>query len=89
MKDIDILYNLNKQYLEPIYDSCKSFYKKAYIENDNTLYSYDTKVAEFIDGKPIIYNMESKTTIRHIKEFLLQYKIEVISTKQIKEDYYK
>ncbi len=88
MKNMNILHGLNEQYLEPIYDSCKSFYKKAYIKK-NTLYSYDTKVAEFVGGKPIIYNMESRTTIRHIKEFLLQYGFEVISTKQIKEDYYK
>ena len=64
--------------LQAIYDSRKSFYRKAFVECDNGkkyLYSYDTKVA-YIDenGVPhLLYNYDySATTLRHVKEFILQ-----------------
>ena len=65
--------SLTEDWLEPEYDSAQSFYKKARVEDDgNKLYSYDTLVAEIKDGKPIIYNAQSMTTRRHIRDFLLQ-----------------
>lgn len=68
-----ILDTLSEDWLEPEYDRAQSFYKKARVEEDgNKLYSYDTLVAEIKDGKPIIYNAQSQTTRRHIRDFLLQ-----------------
>ena len=68
-----ILDNLKEDWLNTQYDRAQSFYKKARTEEDgNKLYSYDTLVAEVKDGKPIIYNAQSQTTRRHIREFLLQ-----------------
>lgn len=68
-----ILDNLKEDWLNTQYDRAQSFYKKARTEEDgNKLYSYDTLVAEVKDGKPIIYNVQSQTTRRHIREFLLQ-----------------
>lgn len=71
--------------LRPIYDSRKSFYKKAMVQVNYlddctkvTLYSYMTKVAEVIiphntDHKQfVIYGFYSATTLRHIKEFYRQ-----------------
>lgn len=58
-----------------IYDSRKSFYKKAMVREyagGLELYSYNTLVAEIKDGKPILYGQYSQTTTRHQKEFLLQ-----------------
>ena len=64
--------------LQPLYDSRKSFYRKAFVEIDNNkmyLYSYNTQVA-YIDenGIPhLLYNYNySATTLRHVKEFILQ-----------------
>jgi len=69
----DILTSLNESYLEPKFDSAKSFYNKAMTdESNNKLYSYGTLVAEVVDGKPVIHNAQSATTVRHIKEFLRQ-----------------
>lgn len=65
-----------KYFLKPEYSTRKSFYNKAIVEQtDNSiiLYSYDTKVAEISDSGIIsIYYIDSATTLRHIKEFLLQ-----------------
>lgn len=69
----DILSSLKEGYLEPKFDSAKSFYNKAMTDESNTkLYSYGTLVAEVVDDKPVIYNAQSATTVRHIKEFLRQ-----------------
>lgn len=72
-------------YLEPIYDSRESFYKKAYVEikEDNLtynelLYSYNTLVAIYTKDK--ITDLEqfnylgyfSQTTKRHQTEFFRQ-----------------
>lgn len=65
-----------KYYLKPEYSTRKSFYNKAIVEQtDNSiiLYSYATKVAEISDSGIIsIFYVDSATTLRHIKEFLLQ-----------------
>jgi len=78
-------YNLTNRY-----DSKKSFYGKAKIENSNgkqSLYSYGTKVAEIENGKPKVYGTYSNTTLRHIKEFLLQNGFKAENSKQIMKDY--
>lgn len=69
--------NLKTLELLPIYDGKKSFYKKAFVKETITgkaLYSYDTKVCEISDGTFFfgpLWNC-SRTTKRHVKEFLLQ-----------------
>lgn len=73
-----------KEYLQPIYDTRKSFYKKAYIVRNYgliELYSYNTKVLEIDTLKGIYtlnYNINtnllfSNTTLRHIKECIHQF----------------
>lgn len=81
--------------LQPIYDSRKSFYGKAWIESQRNnvegilrLFSYGTHVASIIDNS---YSMTrtyqylgkySQTTTRHQKEFFKQYGL---SDRRIKE----
>ena len=79
-----------KYFLDCRFDSRKSFYNKARVEEtekSKKLYSYETLVAEITDKKVIIHVMESQTTTRHIKEFLRQNKYKAETTKQIKKDY--
>ena len=64
------------QYLQPIYDTRDSFYKKASIYTYNNfiyLVSYDTIVA-YIENNEFatILGYYSLTTSRHINEFLKQ-----------------
>lgn len=67
-----------KYELEPIFDSRKSFYRKAYViasGNTKTLYSYDTPVIEYncvTDTFKRIWSDWSATTGRHITEFCRQ-----------------
>lgn len=72
----------NNYYLKPQYDKSKSFYDKAKViqyENVKYLYSYDTLVCTLTNDKlELNYNIEeslllSRTTLRHIKEFLKQH----------------
>lgn len=71
-----------KFYLTPV-DNRKSFYNKCYvqeIDNEATLYSYDTKIATYntLTGeltKTSAYNY-SATTKRHQKAFFNYYGIE-------------
>lgn len=71
--------------LQPIYDSAKSFYKKAwlrkYYNKDNIiikyeLISYNTIMVSW-DGDGVKFNKHlynySNTTLRHVKEFIKQY----------------
>jgi hypothetical protein len=82
--------------LKPQKDSRKSFYGKAFVE-DNTdikrgyhLYSYNTLVC-IIFNKCYMLNWNLKeselfshTTLRHIKEFLYQYgKVEIKNKKEL------
>ena len=79
-------------YLKPEFDNRKSFYNKAVVEvskNSKKLFSYNTLVAEIKEGNAFVYNMQSKTTIRHIKEFLLQNQIAFDDTNDIKKRYLK
>lgn len=65
--------------LNPVYDSRKSFYNKAFVIMDNlgwTLFSYNTPICRLMPDKTTIirYWMDSSaTTRRHITDFLYQY----------------
>lgn len=81
--------NTTKEYLQPLNSSQKSFYKKAYYTKTETkaiinyrLYSYGTFVLEIFINKndPLDsyyttneYTDYSNTTIKHVKEMLLQF----------------
>lgn len=86
----DIKALLREKFLEPQYDTRKSFHKKAKIReygDRKVLQSYTTDVAEIINGKPIVKGLYSDTTTRHIKEFLRQSGFKADSSKQILKDY--
>ena len=65
-------------YKLPCYDTRKSFYGKAYVEENRYgyyLYSYGTKVAR-IDTKGKFHRLwdgYSATTMRHVNSFLRHY----------------
>lgn len=67
-----------REWLEPKFDGCKSFYKKAYIERrsngDKVLISYNTPVVVIHKGIPQLLDSAlcSCTTRRHTYEFLRQ-----------------
>lgn len=77
------------------YDTAKSFYNKANIytndEGEILLMSYSTIVAKIQDGaitedgkpKAIVNDYYSKTTARHINEFLRQYGFPAMSKKEM------
>lgn len=74
------------------YDSRKSFYSKAMVgcaENTEKLYSYGTKVVEFdlTKNTAVFFPLWdcSKTTLRHVKEYLCQHGHYVKSIKDIRE----
>lgn len=84
--------------LEPQFDSRKSFYGKAKVSiigEKAILTSYNTEVAEIHfdhfnernGDKAIVHGDYSPTTLRHIKEFLLQYGFKAESKAQILADY--
>ena len=73
---------MKKYELLPVYDSRKSFYNKAIIEEENEnikLYSYNTLVCTLSHNNIILNDtidqslLFSNTTLRHIKEFLKQF----------------
>lgn len=79
-----------KSALIPIYNNAKSFGYKAIIEttkNGSVLYSYNTKVAQIENNKPIVYDTFSDTTLRHIREYLKQNGYKAETKKQIIADY--
>ena len=77
---------INEYYLTCEYDARKSFYKKAFVLEQNhtdwsekDLYSYGTLVAKVLEAKEpkkmkkyIYYGKYSQTTTRHQKEFFKQ-----------------
>ena len=80
--------------LHPNYDSRKSFYSKAKVDEkpDGTqiLYSYNTPVCKITptnDVKLLPRWDESATTLRHVKEFLRQNGFEANSLSQIRNSY--
>lgn len=92
MGQLEYLYEL-----KPQYDGAKSFYRKANIyRNDKGsifLMSYSTIVAEIKDAtitdtgekQAIVYGWYSKTTARHINEFLQQNGFNKMSKKEMEE----
>lgn len=86
---------VNKKYdLKSRFDSRKSFYNKAVVEQDiennaDLLYSYDTLVAKVERGKVFLFPSwdYSLTTLRHVKEFLKQQGFVADTKKQISKDY--
>ena len=83
----------SEEEMQAIYDRRKSFYKKAYIITDKLgrtfLRSYNTYVAMIENGKAEIFGTYSNTTLRHIKEFLLQHGFETGSKAELIEMYMK
>lgn len=82
--------------LIPQYDARKSFYGKARVrdnDGDLELISYSTRVAcihpatETDPKEASVYALHSVTTLRHIKEFLLQNGFKAENSKQIMADY--
>lgn len=76
--------------LSPVFDTRKSFYKKAYVltENDKIiLISYSTRVAEIENRKAKIFGTYSPTTLRHIKDFLYQNGFKIGTKKELLEWY--
>lgn len=75
--------------LEPVKDTRKSFYKKAYVASRNgriELYSYGVLVVT-IGYREIIFYPEwehSTTTMRHVKEFIYQQFGETLSSSDIR-----
>lgn len=72
------------------YDSRASFYGKARVEDygfKKVLVSYTTDVARIENGKAFVSGTYSNTTLRHIKEFLLQNGFKAENSKQIMADY--
>lgn len=73
---------VKKEFLQPIYNTQKDYYKKAEVKTLNNniklLYSYNTLVCIIYDNKYILntnisYNLLfSNTTLKHLKDFLLQ-----------------
>ncbi len=73
---------VKKEFLQPIYNTQKDYYKKAEVKTLNNniklLYSYNTLVCIIFDNKYILndnisYNLLfSNTTLKHLKDFLLQ-----------------
>ena len=77
-------------YLKSVYDSRKSFYNKAIVEENEkeiVLYSYNTKVAviDKASNHCKIAGTYSNTTLRHIKEFLLQNRFPCGSKREIEK----
>ena len=83
---IKYLTNYNREvkneFLQPVYNTQKDYYKKAVVKtldnNIKLLYSYNTLVCIIYDNRYILndnisYNLLfSNTTLKHIKDFLLQ-----------------
>jgi len=82
---------MNKYELMAQYDNAKSFGHKAMVEideqNNKTLFSYNTKVATISQGIVKVLNVQSNTTVKHIREFLLQNGFNAETKKQIIKDY--
>lgn len=75
-EDLVMIYELT-----PVYDSRKSFYRKAIVREINkvkVLYSYETEVCTINNGEIVLNDnvrsdlLFSQTTLRHIKEFIAQ-----------------
>lgn len=73
---------VKNEFLQPVYNTQKDYYKKAAVKtldnNIKLLYSYNTLVCIIYDNKYILNDninydlLFSNTTLKHIKDFLLQ-----------------
>lgn len=78
--------------LQARFDARASFYGKAHVYKEGeklVLRSYDTDVAHIKSDEARVYDTHSNTTLRHIKEFLLQNGFKAENKKQIEQDYLK
>lgn len=81
--------------LEPKYTNQKSFYGKAvvrkYPSNVIRLHSYNTHVASYFPETDTfeVYNLQSNTTVKHIREFIQQQGHPYMTKREIEENYYK
>ena len=83
---IEYLTNYNgevkNEFLQPVYNNQKDYYKKAIVKtldnNIKLLYSYNILVCIIYDNKYILNDnisydlLFSNTTLKHLKDFLLQ-----------------
>ena len=72
-------------------DNKKNFSGHAIVEINNgikTLISYKTEVAHIINNHAYITGFYSRTTTRHIKEFLSQEGFKAINKDQMNADYF-
>lgn len=86
-----------KYEMSPEYDSRKSFYGKAKVDErpdgSKVLYSYGTPVCMIKDGKATLLKKgylgwaSSQTTLRHVKEFLKQNGFEAGSINDLRKNY--
>ena len=71
---------IKKEELKPMHDSRKSFYKKAWVKyadnGDIILQSYNTDVAVLRPDGSFKAEKYSRTTNRHIREFMKQFDID-------------
>lgn len=80
--------------LNPIHSNQHSFYNKARVmvheDNVKVLLSYGEAVAAIDhNNTPHILNLQTATTLKHIKEFLKQHGFKAVSKSQILKDYPK
>ena len=90
---------MNKYELQTKHDLRNSFYGKTIVkthlneqqEKIISLYSYNTLVAYINEtqNKAVVLNTHSRTTLRHIKEFLKQQGFKAETKTQIEKDYIK
>lgn len=81
--------NESEKLLEPQYDSRKSFYGKAKVDDENgvkTLTSYKTPIMKIENGEiTMLCGPEAltQTTLRHIREFLQQNGLEPLTKREL------
>ena len=72
---------IKKEELKPVYDSRKSFYKKAWIKyadnGDIILQSYSTDIAVLHSNGEFEFEKYSYTSNRHLYEFMKQFDIDL------------
>ena len=80
-----------KKELECVYNSQKSFWGKATVDNEDgmvVLRSFDSRVAGISEGTVILFMQSfTNTTLKHLKEFLKQHGFRAETQKQILKDY--
>ena len=86
---------LKKEELKPSYSKLKSFHQKAWVITDEKgnkkLQSFESIIAEIIDGKVKIHDevkmWDSKSSIRHLNNFLFENGLATGNTKELTELY--